>query len=477
MEDEEELHRCVTQFMFDTCRFTTTEHATNSSFFISCSRAAYDATFGDTEFFHSGSSAEFYIYPPLSCIDDIDVMVVYNGCLAVPYGHTPSTELPSHFQRVVSVYEIIDSHEPGYVYLHPSCTLAKNNEGHYVVVRKENSKIALELLPRSYYLINTPSLYDRYISSIMTTHFMKDILQQHNDIYTPHGPAMHVRSEHLTEALFREKAGDNDFIIRGIKADCVPSMRCLHWPSQAAEWPKRSRYYGWPNIATIDTVVVNGCDVVQAVHPLCKQNEWMNKHQWRLSFSRAEVTLLNSWTPVQQMVYHMLRFVLKREVFPKTDENSPDSLKLSNYHVKTLMLWECEQKPETWWSLESSLVRLCSSLLQKLCDCVENRYCQHYFVGNCNLLGHLEDTSFVIRNSLNGLIDSSVLLNWFVENYICEFAQCCPAKVSARFEDICTTGKLQTAINFLADIELKSSSFHSFMESKFCSEYCPLVIM
>ena len=485
MEDEEELHRCVTQFMFDTCRFTTTEHATISSLLIDHSKAVYDRLLGDTEFFHSGSSAEFYINPLLSCIDDIDVMFCLNGWLAVPYGQTPSTELPSHFPRVVSVYEIIDSHEPGYVYLHPSCTLEKNNEGHYVVVRKENSKIALELLPRSYYLINTPSLFDRYIYSIATTRLchphiqqrlMKHILQQHNNIYTPHGPAMRGRYEHLTKALFREIAGDNDFIIPGIKTDSVSSMRCLHWPSQAAEWPKRSRYYGWPNIATIDTVVVNGCDVVQAVHPLCKQNEWMSKHQWRLSFSRAEVTLLNSWTPVQQMVYHLLRFVLKREVFPKTDEYSPDSLKLSNYHVKTLMLWECEQKPQTWWSVESSLVRLCSSLLQKLYDCVENRCCQHYFVGNCNLLDHLEDTSFVICNSLNGLIDASVLLNWFVENYIREFAQCCPAEVSAGFEDICTTGKLQTAINFLAGFELKSSLFHRMMESIFWPEYYVLVM-
>ena len=203
----------------------------------------------------------------------------------------------------------------------------------------------------------------------------------------------------------------------------------------------------------------------------------MSKHQWRLSFSRAEVTLLNNWTPVQQMVYHMLRFVLKREVFSKTDENSPDSLKLNNYHVKTLMLWECEQKPQTWWSVESSLVRLCSSLLQKLYDCVANRCCQHYFVGNCNLLDHLEDTSFVIRNSLNGLIDASVLLNWFVENYICEFAQCCPAEVSAEFEDICTTNKLQSAINFLAGFELKSSWFRSIVESKLLSEYYALFMI
>jgi len=34
---------------------------------------------------------------------------------------------------------------------------------------------------------------------------------------------------------------------------------------------------------------------------------------WRLSFSRAEVVLLNSWTPMQQIVNHMLRFFVKTE--------------------------------------------------------------------------------------------------------------------------------------------------------------------
>ena len=39
----------------------------------------------------------------------------------------------------------------------------------------------------------------------------------------------------------------------------------------------------------------------------------MSKHQFRLSFSRAEIVLLNSWMPVRQIVYHMLRFFVKTE--------------------------------------------------------------------------------------------------------------------------------------------------------------------
>ena len=59
----------------------------------------------------------------------------------------------------------------------------------------------------------------------------------------------------------------------------------------------------------IECIVNNGCDVVHVAHPQCRYDEVMNKLQWRLSFSRAETVLLNSWSPKQQLVYHVLRIV------------------------------------------------------------------------------------------------------------------------------------------------------------------------
>ena len=37
--------------------------------------------------------------------------------LAIPRGHPPPTQLPAEFHNYVKVFEIIDSHLPGYVYL------------------------------------------------------------------------------------------------------------------------------------------------------------------------------------------------------------------------------------------------------------------------------------------------------------------------------------------------------------------------
>src|SRR6218665_1192031 len=106
-------------------------------------------------------------------------------------------------------------------------------------------------------------------------------------------------------------------------------------------------------------VVQNGCHVVCVKHRSCRND----KYQWRFSFSLAEVILLQSWTQTQQIVYHLLRFLSKRELIqkdcPKEDEV------LCTYHLKTLMLWACEQKSPEWWN-SSSVISICSELLKML---------------------------------------------------------------------------------------------------------------
>ena len=126
----------------------------------------------------------------------------------------------------------------------------------------------------------------------------------------------------------------------------VYCCRCLVWPSQAADWPARQRNYGWPDSAAVEHVVGNGCDIVHVSHRQCRQDEWMSKRQWRLSFSRAEIILINTWMPVQQIVYHMLRVFVKTEQLTESVDNS-NAATLSNYHIKTLMLWASELKPRS----------------------------------------------------------------------------------------------------------------------------------
>ena len=70
--------------------------------------------------------------------------------------------------------------------------------------------------------------------------------------------------------------------------------------------------------------------MVGVAHRQCKQDKWIGIIQWRLSFSRAEVVLINNWMPVQQIVYHMLRVFVKTD---NADESGGGAV--SNYHIKT----------------------------------------------------------------------------------------------------------------------------------------------
>jgi UDP-N-acetylglucosamine transferase subunit ALG13 len=150
-----------------------------------------------------------------------------------------------------------------------------------------------------------------------------------------HGPAMTLRNELILQ-------------FGRYTVDLVVSYRCFEWPRQAADWTKRHRHYNWPDASTIESIVKNGCDVVAVAHRQYKQDEWMSEHQYRLSFSRAETVLLNSWAPIQQIVYHILRFVLSKSGLTEVRDDTGDKM-LSRYHLKTLMLWTSEIKHSDWW--------------------------------------------------------------------------------------------------------------------------------
>jgi len=121
MANEDELHRAVTEFMLDTCLYSTvTSRDVQACLICANGRVMCKDFMGDVEVFISGSVAEFYIKPLLSCIGDFDVMACPNSIIVIPSGQTLPTELPDHYQHIVDVYEVIDSHQPGYVYLQQS---------------------------------------------------------------------------------------------------------------------------------------------------------------------------------------------------------------------------------------------------------------------------------------------------------------------------------------------------------------------
>jgi len=212
---------------------------------------------------------------------------------------------------------------------------------------------------------------------------------------------------------------------------------------------------------------------VRVPHRLCRQDEWMSKYQWRLSFSRAEIILLNSWMPVQQIVYHVLRFFMKSERLIDITDNTGSKI-LSNYNTKTLMLWACEMKGRSWWIDELNVVRICVELLHILADWMTDARCPHYFINNCNLFDCL-DNSHSTQTTANILLSvtEAWLADWFVNNYI---RKCSPDE--PLLNDISTHVKLKNAV--LAVVDRRSCEMLNLArislsvgQQVILTQYCP----
>jgi len=121
MNDERVVEEIVTKFLLNSRRlrpkFSTPAVQAAGIFAELLAGHPLDDAEADYITLTTGSVAEFYFEPMIPHIGDIDVMYHYSTQLAIPAGHPPPTQLPDEFHNYVKVFEIVDSHLPGYVYL------------------------------------------------------------------------------------------------------------------------------------------------------------------------------------------------------------------------------------------------------------------------------------------------------------------------------------------------------------------------
>jgi len=238
MNDERVVEEIVTEFLLNTCRPRSTLCLPAIQAALRCVQFTAECHVNDVEPnstpLPTGSVAEFYIEPMIPHVGDVDVMRHYSDLLAIPAGHPPPTQLPDEFRAYVKVFEIVDSHLPGYVYFQLRYSLTECvDDGKYNA----------------------------------------DVEFNKNQLYLLHANHTDTNINVHWPAVVEFQPGSV------VSADLVNSVRCLMWPPQAATWPTRHRNYGWPDSATVDRVVSNGCDVVPVAHRQCRQDEWMNTHQ------------------------------------------------------------------------------------------------------------------------------------------------------------------------------------------------------
>src|SRR6218665_1243637 len=337
-----------------------------------------------------GSKAEFYIRPLNTCIGDTDYMVCKANQLAF------SCDFPVLPSDLSGLADEIDCYKvqsypgfPGFVRL-SVLGVMKYNWKHKKYEFNRNS-----LLPE-----DTHVFTDMVGELKSREDHVYRILGKNKCSMVVSGPAIKTPSKQFI---------NNDFT--GI--DSVFCLFCPQWPRDAQDWPFRPKENGWPTSDLISEVVRNGCHVVYVQHRACRDNI----EQWRLSFSVAEVILLQSFTKTQQIVYHLLRFFAKRELI-KNDCLKEDQV-LCGYHLKTLLLWTCEEMPAGWWA-SYPVIAICCELLNILSDWLQRKYYPNFFIPEANLFHHPSTFTLLqqTQRRLNDFQNFGILSRWFIENYI-----------------------------------------------------------
>ncbi|KAK3093079.1 hypothetical protein FSP39_010798 [Pinctada imbricata] len=152
-------------------------------------------------------------------------------------------------------------------------------------------------------------------------------------------------------------------------------ISCSFWPDVANDWLTRKRSNNWPLSGMIQNIVQNGCHVV----PVGDPDSPSGQHEWRLSFSVAERTLMHSFNHTQFLVYNLLRLTLKRIM----EKSFPGVL--CSYFMKTMLFYTAEKTPLHLWR-ENNLESCFKTCLSVLYDYVDNIYCPNYFIPEYNMM-------------------------------------------------------------------------------------------
>jgi len=145
MDDERVVEEIVTKFLLNTCRLRPKLSYYEAQAAVISVIVQTTPILDDDRAHHipltTGSVAEFYIEPMLPHVGDVDMMYHSSTELAIPRGQSPPAQLPAEFSNYIQVFEIIDSHLPGYVYLKIRYLLTEcNDECKYNAVEYETQQ-------------------------------------------------------------------------------------------------------------------------------------------------------------------------------------------------------------------------------------------------------------------------------------------------------------------------------------------------
>ncbi|GAB0094045.1 Protein mab-21 [Sergentomyia squamirostris] len=156
----------------------------------------------------------------------------------------------------------------------------------------------------------------------------------------------------------------------------TPAFKCSGiWPRSAAHWPLPG--IPWPHPNIMAEVKTEGFDLLsRECAALQGKNNAMEGDAWIMSFREAENRLL--YGGCRKKCLSILKTLRDRHLDLPGDP-------ITAYHLKTLLLYECEKHPQELEWDETCLADRINGIFLQLISCLQCRRCPHYFLPSLNL--------------------------------------------------------------------------------------------
>lgn len=156
----------------------------------------------------------------------------------------------------------------------------------------------------------------------------------------------------------------------------TPSFKCGGiWPRSAGHWPLPQ--IPWPHPNLVVETKTEGCDLLsKECAAMQGKQSAMEGDAWVMSFTDVESKLLIGGC--RKKCLSILKTLRDRHL------ELPGN-PVTNYHMKTLLLYECEKHPnELEWD-ETCLGDRINGIFLQLISCLQCRRCPHYFLPHLDL--------------------------------------------------------------------------------------------
>lgn len=139
-------------------------------------------------------------------------------------------------------------------------------------------------------------------------------------------------------------------------------------------------HLGWPNESLVRKIYQNGCHLVVKPPKGHSVPEREKEFLWRYTFSASVKMLFQEGghgeeSSCRKQVFRILK-ALREELHLQP---------LKSYHLKTILLYECEANPLPYQWSSTCLGDRFLGLLERLENCLQKRKCPHYFMHEVNL--------------------------------------------------------------------------------------------